>query len=380
MRRIYVSAWTIFVGLLLSMNVFGADQQGLHIILAGNAPSPMKLVPGLYVSAGERAQAAQYRPKIEALRVDKVDGTQVTGTLELIRLGVNGEVDDFKSRVTGTLADGGIFHTAQSIIVQGNHVDFNIVDGPLGSMIRTVSGGMQPNGIILNWDVVQTDSNLDSSSNLLVPTSEDRYQQLVAQYQVLAQERAALLDQQSVSARLIQDRYNQFTQESALWLKEFASDPLNDIVSKAQQMYAEERRLLTNVETAKIDPAVRQATVDVMQINTYWWEVHLANQRLKRAQKSHEVEWEALEQLIEQSPCVTSTSGGDELEYDASPACATIPSILKAYSNQRRELIRATSKADQDSNRQGDVFFCIFMNANHLLNPKISIYHEMPGC
>jgi len=363
--------WMTAAALLfaLALSCRAQEAQGIRIYLGPPPPQPMTLVLGLYVSAGEGAMAGQQEPRAFAVKITRVDGNQLSGELEVIRLDGNGALVRLESKLTGTIGSAGITTTPGKIVINGTApLAIQLQDEPLRSSMVEVTGNMQADGFRLSWQTPDRQLGADKigTNAAFIVTTEDEYGQMVDRYKEMATDKAQLMAFQVSSADFIENQLNTYMQETDKLLNAPAEGGQAEAVVEAAALYKKEKALLAGYPPSDEDTAPKEARLIAMQIDAYWSQVAYINERQKDVSRYWLGRGASISQLVWNSPCVSQTSP-TSLNYGASPACN---GLATAYATVQKR-IRDVSRALGNTLSSETSMECIWHAAHQALRPAV---------
>jgi hypothetical protein len=370
----YVVLGTLF--LLAAVAARADDTPGLHIIIDNaHAAAPMTLVPGFYVNAGQGAMTGGQEPRAAVVRITEATAVGFAGTLEILRLDRTGGLVRMSSKLSGTIGTPGITSTPGKLVINSMPpLSVSVLDEPLHSLIQVINGNLRPDGFRLQWQPLGKEVGYDKlgEGGEFVFTTEDSYQQVVAQYQQMSVYKIRLMEFQAASAHDIEDRLSAYMRDSDRWLHAPVDDSGEQVIAKMLPLYAQAKTLMADQQPDTKEAAHRQAKLLVMQLDVYWSQINYLKQLQEKQQRDRHGAFWSLDYAVESSPCMEVTS--PRLDYGVSPACDSLSDSYKAAQLRDKEVNRARGDANRDQAKNEQELECIWSEAHHLIEPNRAVF------
>lgn len=364
--------WIASVALFLQISFAHAQAEpGMHVAADKPTANPtLAMSPGIYVSAGQGAQAGGQEPRAFAVRITRLTGNatgnEFTGTLEMIRLDRNGDLVRQTSELAGVVGQAGLDLSPSALIFSSSApIAVRLQGGPLTSLIADFTGNATSNGFRLSWKVASKELGYDKIGfgGAFVITTEDDYQQIVAQYMQMSSYKKQLMANEASSSDVLTNLLNNYIQSTDQWLKTPRSSELETIRDKAGTLYAKERTLLAEAPSDKA-----QASVIAMQIDAYYSQSDYVDATMERDDRYQRGFWFSIYNMYPYSACMEGIYSR-HIAYSAAPACDLLPALSAVAEQRWHEVEKTLDDRRLYRARMREALSCLRASAHHLIRP-----------
>lgn len=347
----------IAVAALLALALHGpahADPQIRIYMSTATTGSMYPLKPGLY--GGGTIHGALH-PRAEFLRITSVSDASFQGTLEIARIDPDGHLLNVKGRIEGTITP-----RPQNV----PYIDITVLDDPLHALMGGMHGPIVSTGLGMSWSgaAPSTGDSPYGANDRLVPMSEQRYAQLLAGFQQIADTKVQSISEQEASIPVVEKRISDFMQLSDAWLQDKPDTYTDQALAKMKALYAEEKAIVAR--GSNNDP--QQVQFEAMPVALEMAALISAYGHYQHARVREDVFRGSLmgtADIFDLSPCLQGT--GDQVA-NAAAKCKELAAPVEAF-KQRALAVRKQINADHAMLDRADLAMeCLSDRADKLLN------------
>jgi hypothetical protein len=195
---------------------------------------------GFYISKGGDGFLAA------VLHVDRWDKSSLSGTIDIMSAGKNGELIQSVSPITGSITQTEMKLPDGRSIGMGTHLSLRITDEPLRSMLVDLRSSITDSGIELHWSDSILPKGLATNNAEFTLASEGDVGLLEQETKKAATEDAKNIAADRALVLTAIDHLNHYMQESDLWLKESADTNVDGDFDEEKDLYLQAKKLFSN--------------------------------------------------------------------------------------------------------------------------------------